>query len=428
MALTDAQLDALHARGVIVHAPAATVVEGVPADHFEPGVELFPGVVIRGERSRFGRGTKLGRAGGGYFEDVCTGRDVDLYGGFYQDCVLLDGVTIRGQAEVRGGTLLEEGCEAAHHVGYKMTVMLPWVVAGSLVNACDVFVSGGTSRRDHSEIGSALAVYNFTPWGDKWGSLLGDVAHGVLLRQRPIFVGGQTQIVSPVSVGFGAVLAAGSAVRRDVGPNRLYGEAGVAVDRAFDPAELGAVLPRLHTTARLVGNLALLRSWYRLVRLPCVAGDAHLEHVYTAAVRQLSAGVDERARRLRSFMARVPSSLERHVAQLEARSTDLTFEQRHRRIEDHRRALALWPRVDALLDGALRGDDPAPAGDDLAYLQSLVTAYRAEPGDPSAPGRFVAWIRDGLSDRTAAAASAILARALERWLAPILAGPSASAP
>mgnify|MGYP000612120586 CR=1 FL=1 len=91
---------------------------------------------------------------------------------------------------------------------------MPWVIAGSLVNFCDALVAGGTSRRNHSEIGSTMALYNFTPRGDKFASLFGDVPRGVFLQEPRIFVGGQTQIVSPVKVGYGAVLAAGAATTR----------------------------------------------------------------------------------------------------------------------------------------------------------------------------------------------------------------------
>src|SRR5690606_16728375 len=140
--------------------------------------------------------------------------NADLFSGYFVDATFLDGVTVRGHAEMRGGTLMEEGAECGHHVGYKMTIMMPNVVAGSLVNFCDALMAGGTSRKDHSEIGSCLALYNFTPWGDKFASMFGDVPHGVFLRERRIFVGGQTQIVSPVKVGYGALIPAGAAVRR----------------------------------------------------------------------------------------------------------------------------------------------------------------------------------------------------------------------
>ena len=87
-----------------------------------------------------------------------------------------------------------------------------------MINFCDALLTGGTSRSDHSEIGSGAVHFNFDPRGDKWGSLFGDV-RGVLLKSAPIFLGGQCGLVAPLHVDFGAVTAAGSIVRRDVGPD-----------------------------------------------------------------------------------------------------------------------------------------------------------------------------------------------------------------
>ncbi|MCB9506850.1 MAG: UDP-N-acetylglucosamine pyrophosphorylase [Myxococcales bacterium] len=393
-------IDALRARGVIIHCPEATIVRDIDPTRFEAGVEIFPGTTVTGARSLFGAGTRLGRAGGGWFEDVRTGRGCDLYGGTFEDCVLLDGVIVRGHAELRGGTLLEEGCEAAHHVGYKMTVMLPYVVAGSLINFCDALFAGGTSRKDHSEIGSALALYNYTPWGDKFASLFGDVPRGVFLRSPRIFVGGQAQVVSPVTVGFGAVVAAGSAVRRDVPEGRLYGEGTPPIDMDFDPDLYGGVLPKLVTTARYIGNLRALELWYERVRLPSVSHDPLATALYAAAIEQLRAGVKERIKRIDQLVARLPASREKHAALLQdapLKATPL----HQRRIAEHDAIITAWPtargtqseRADALgcdaqaLDAiadawpsgsypdAVRKLDGSLVDGGIAALQAVVDTY-----------------------------------------------------
>lgn len=390
----DASLvEALTARGVKIHAPAATVIEDVNAEAFEEGVEIFPAVTIRGALSRFGAGTKLGRAGGGYFENIATGRDVDLYGGYFQDAAFLDGVTLRGSAEVRGGTLLEEGCEGAHHVGYKMTVMLPWVVAGSLVNFCDVLMGGGTSRRDHSEIGSSLALYNFTPWGDKHASLFGDVPRGVFQREAPIFVGGQTQIVSPVHVGFGAVLPAGSAIRRDVPDGRLYGEAVTSIDRPFLREELGAIGAKVRSALQYLGNLVALQSWYEHVRVPSAGGDAHKVALYAHAQRQLQANVRERVKRVTQLLERLDDSLAAHERALDERVDGLSFAQRYRRIDDHRAMIAQRP---ALLEHLAQVERGAflTRRTDAGPLRQVAENFLEDGADLSLPE----WLRDRLPD------------------------------
>lgn len=450
MALDDDFLNALVARGVKVHAPASTRIDGPPPEHFEAGVEIHPGVTILGERSRFGRGTQLGRAGGGTFENVICGRDVELYGGVFEDCVLLDGVKLRGNAEVRGGTLLEEGCEGAHHVGYKMTIMLPWVVAGSMVNFCDALIAGGTSRKNHSEIGSSLALYNFTPWGDKHASLFGDVPRGVFLREAPIFIGGQTQIVSPVCVGFGCVIPAGYALRRDVPDGRIFGERPEAMDQPFDPVAMGALRPKIEAGLRYVGNLTALRAWYRHVRQRTQCEDVHLQAAYASAIEQIDAGIQERCKRLRAILTRLEASRAAHQKALDDHVDGLSFAQRYRRLDEHD---AFLSRRDALLEHLTALEtDGLRAFVESASLDAIADAYNAEHVVPTAaidenarentdasgddkgedkgaesssdpiapPAHFITWVRDRLSAALREPAKRALQAIVDRARAPQL--------
>jgi UDP-N-acetylglucosamine/UDP-N-acetylgalactosamine diphosphorylase len=119
----------------------------------------------------------------------------------------------------------------------------------------------------------ALEANGYTPWGDKFASLFGDVPRGVFQRERRIFVGGQTQIVSPVEVGFGTVLAAGSPLRHSLGEDRLVQGAGEASDQPFDAVRCGALQPKFALTLRYIGNLAALDQWYALVRQPAAEAD-----------------------------------------------------------------------------------------------------------------------------------------------------------
>lgn len=380
-------LEALQERGVIIHAPAATVVgDDVDPERIEAGVELFPGVTLRGSETALGAGSSLGRAGGGYFENVCAGRNVTLYGGYFKDCVLLDGVTLRGHAEVRGGTVLEEGAEGAHHVGLKMTVFLPWVVAGSLVNFCDALVAGGRSRKEHSEIGSAMALYNYTPWGDKHASLFGDVPDGVFLQRDPIFIGGQTQIVSPVHVGYGAVIPAGMSVRRDVAEGMMSGEASASVQRPFERGELGIVMPRLLAGIRYIANLRALMIWYEELRVP--EADTHTARVYQHALTQFEAGINERVKRLRALLARVPESLRQHERALKDRSAALSYAQRHRRIDDHREVLARSEQIEELLRELPGWETP--------HCRETLRRLRLARTQSSSQAELVYFIRDEL--------------------------------
>ena len=61
-----------------------TVPQGIDPENFEPGAEIYPSVTLRGASLQVGAGSKLGKAGGGYFEDVQVGRGCDLYGGYFK--------------------------------------------------------------------------------------------------------------------------------------------------------------------------------------------------------------------------------------------------------------------------------------------------------------------------------------------------------
>src|SRR5690606_11549176 len=123
-------------------------------------------------------------------------------------------------AHFRAGTVLEEEASTAHVVGLKQTILLSFVTLGSLINFCDCLMAGGTSRRDHSEVGSGFIHFNFTPWGREGDkatpSLVGDVVSGVFLRQPRILHGGCGGMIGPGSVGYGAVVGAGQVIRRPV--------------------------------------------------------------------------------------------------------------------------------------------------------------------------------------------------------------------
>lgn len=375
----DELVGRLQARGVVVHRPEATIIEDVNPERFEPGVEIFPGAHVSGQSTLLGAGTQLGRSGGGTFRNVCTGRGVTLAGGTFQDAVFLDDVTVRGYAEIRGGTLMEEGSEAAHNVGYKMTIMLPFVVAGSSLNFCDALFAGGTSRSDHSEIGSCLALYNYTPWGDKFASLFGDVPQGVFLRSPRVFVGGQTQIVSPVTVGYGSVIPAGCAVRRSVPAGRLYGERMPPVDTAFDGSMYGGLVPKFSITATYIGNLRALALWYRRVRLPA-ARDAHELALYEAALGQVQAGIAERIKRLQKIVDKLPASREAHVA-AQHEADDRTQGMHARRIAEHDALIDGWEAARTLLSMSI---DPSTT----ATILSEIAVAMAEDG--SWPSRLAA--------------------------------------
>lgn len=308
-------------RGVRIPAPNAVVLEDIVPERIAPGAVIYPGSILRGQKTWIGRDSVIGEGGGALIENVQIGKNARVMQGVYRDCTLLDRVIVRNGAEIREGTLLEEGAELGHTVGLKQTIFFPNVVAGSLINFCDALITGGTSRKVHSEIGSCMALYNFTPQGDKFASRFGDVEHGVLLNRKPIFVGGQTQIVSPVLVEFGAVIAAGSKLTKDVPPDTLFSSPGRDFEVAFDASVIWRPDVKIQKTQGYIQQLELLKLWYQNVRLVVLNGDEN-RPLMTAAIERIQSGIDERHKRLKSFVQKIPKSFEQHRERQNIREMD----------------------------------------------------------------------------------------------------------
>lgn len=347
-------VEAVRARGVVVRAPHTLDVDpDVDPERFEAGVVVHAGTRLRGARTLVLAGAELGAETPLTLVDAQVGRGARLKGGYVEAAVLLDRAEVGSGAHVRAGTLLEEEASAAHTVGLKQTVLLSFATLGSVINFCDCLLAGGTSRRNHSEVGSNFIHFNFTPRGPRGdkatASLFGDVPRGVLLDQPRIFLGGDGGVVGPVEVGYGAVLAAGSTYRRDVPAGVLRtAEAVRAEDRPFDPLVYGDVRRKWRLNLAYVGNLLALRRWYVDVRLPSTPAAAPLQAALLEAARDaIDTGIAERRARMEALVAALGASLERLP-------TDVSSAAR-RSQED---AVRNWPRFRDWLDGAAAWEGP----------------------------------------------------------------------
>lgn len=325
---------ALRAKGVEIWGPERVYISSDVLPHaIQPGAVLL-NATIAGPRVGIGATSKIGISGTATIRDCQIGEGVEIGAGLFERATLLDGVKVRGFAELREGTLLEEQAELGHNVGLKNTVLTVAVVAGSLINFCDVFMTGGTSRSDHSEIGSGTVHFNFDPRGDKFGSILGD-AIGFLLRSPRIFVGGNCGLVAPLHVDYGSVIAAGSTIRRDLGPNRItHGEGNATTRDLFDPLLYFDMRRKLLTTARLVGTMHALGAWYKHVRIP-YAKPSQVP-LYESAVNCLGAHINHRVTELTKTIRRMEQSLSRRQPTGEKN----IFEQQHRIVVARREQIA----------------------------------------------------------------------------------------
>ena len=307
-------LQQLQSRGVTFLAPDATyVADDVRPDRIAPGVTVHPGCRLSGADLAIGPGCVIGAEAPATVVNCQLGAKVHLAGGFFEQATFLDGFKAGSGAHVRPGCLFEEESSIAHTVGVKQTVFLPWVTAGSLINFCDCLMAGGTSRKDHSEIGSSYIHFNFTPHQDKaTASLIGDVPRGVLLNQPAIFLGGQGGLVGPCLIAFGTVIPAGQVWRNDVtSPGCLVAKPAFrsAINTPYNPRQYHGVKRIVGNNLRYIGNIIALDTWYRVVRSPFMSGDPFRQACYTGARRRLAEILDERLSRLEELAKKVALSL-----------------------------------------------------------------------------------------------------------------------
>jgi hypothetical protein len=269
-----------------------------------PGAVLHPGTRLGGGRCWLGPGAAVGAEGPATLVDTVLDEGASVASGYASGAVLLRRASLGGNAHVRAGTLLEEQACTAHAVGLKQTILLSFVTLGSLINFCDCLMAGGTSRQDHSEVGSGYIHFNFTPWGERGDkatpSLIGDVPRGVFLRERRIFLGGTGGLVGPATVGYGAVAGAGQVVRTGIEENRLVLRSTPDVERELEPNHTDRVQPRAVRNVRYVGQLFALREWYRQVRLPTTPQPRR--PVIEEALVNLEVCIQERIKQLSRFL------------------------------------------------------------------------------------------------------------------------------
>ena len=372
-------------RGIQIPCPESVcIAPEIPPERFAPGTVIHPGCRILGKNTSIGPGCEIGREAPATVEDCQLGAAVQLKGGYFSQSVFMDRAQMGSGAHVRPGCLLEEDAGGAHAVGLKQTVLMPYATLGSLINFCDCLMAGGTSRKNHSEVGSAYIHFNFTPRQDKaTPSLLGDVPAGVLLDQPPIFLGGQGGLVGPARVAYGAVVPAGLIVRGEIDAPGLYiPPAGhKPPSRDYQPGRYNRIDRILAANLRYIGNIIALRAWYDRVRAPFMRADPFQAACHAGALKSLDAILEERLRRLDELAGKMPASIKLRAA---APADDFAGKEC---LLQQQRLLQRWPamrgqlqeialrprRPDAILLEELAGQGGQPY---LDAIRSLTPAAR----------------------------------------------------
>jgi bifunctional UDP-N-acetylglucosamine pyrophosphorylase / glucosamine-1-phosphate N-acetyltransferase len=355
--LTD-NVKELLGKGVVIPEPLSVEIgrEVDPGRISGHGVVLSGGTRIHGARTLISAGVRLGGESPATLDDCLLGPDVELKGGYFKSSVFLGKASMASGAHVREGCLLEEEAGAGHTVGLKQTILFPFVTLGSLINFCDCFMAGGTSRKNHSEVGSSYIHFNYTPHQDKaTPSLLGDVPRGVMLNQPPIFLGGQGGLVGPVRIGYGCAIAAGTIYRKDCpdGGKWLVNGGEMAGEKDFHPGHYGDIRRKVLNNIIYIANLAALRQWYLQIRRPLLQKQELGEALCQGALETLQRAIAERICRLRALSEKMNDAIALSQTVVRGEQTDALILQK-REFRDR------WPDVEAVFTG---GDEDTVARD-----------------------------------------------------------------
>ena len=298
-------------KGVDISNPGTLDIgDDVDVNRISSHVKIYPGCRIYGPDTVISAGNKIGYEAPVTIDNCRLGLNVELKGGYFCQSVLLDGASMGMGAHVREGCLLEEQANGAHSVGLKQTILFPFVTLGSLINFCDCLMAGGTSRSNHSEVGSSYIHFNFTPDADKTTpSLIGDVPRGVMLNQPPIFLGGQGGMVGPLRIGYGNVVAAGSILKQDYPQNNqlIFGISNAQGVRHYKPISYPRFRHVVENNILYLANLKALEGWYAQVRKPFFDAQEFGSFIYGGAMDVLSLAVKERLKRLRTMAQKAVS-------------------------------------------------------------------------------------------------------------------------
>ncbi len=191
--------DAHMAAGVTMWDPACAYIG--PEVTIEPDVELLPNVILMGataigEDSVIGPNTRL--------TDTRVGRGCTVDETVATQALIDDGATCGPRAYLRPAAHLCEGAKAGTHVEIKKST----VGKGSKVPHLSYI--GDTTIGEGVNIGAGSITCNYD----------GANKHATVIEDG-VFVGSDTMLVAPVTIGAGALVGAGSTITKDVTPGAL---------------------------------------------------------------------------------------------------------------------------------------------------------------------------------------------------------------
>ena len=185
--------------GVSMADPSTAYIE--PTVELAPDVFLEPNVVLRGG-TRVGEGTTIG-AGSQVFDSV-IGRDCRIWASVVESSEVADDVRIGPFSHLRPGSVIGRGARLGNYAEVKNSRL------GEGVQQHHMSYLGDADVGPRTNVGAGTITANYD----------GRNKHRTTIGER-VFLGVDTMLVAPVTIGDGAKTGAGAVVTKDVPEGKL---------------------------------------------------------------------------------------------------------------------------------------------------------------------------------------------------------------
>lgn len=190
--------DHLHA-GVKIIDPERTYIDDSVS--IEPGATIYPGVHLEGD-TRVGADARVGPDVFAVDSEIGSGSTV--WYSVLRGVVIGEGCEVGPYASLRHGTVLMNGAKLGTFVETKNSTLGERAKANHLTYLGDATIGRGTN------IGAGTVTCNYDGY-EKHATTIGE----------DVFIGSDTMLVAPLTIGDRAITGAGSAITRDVDADAL---------------------------------------------------------------------------------------------------------------------------------------------------------------------------------------------------------------
>ena len=195
----DIQMERLAGQGVHVIDPANTYVD--PCCVIAPGVTLLPGTILRGS-TRIESGCQIGP--NAMIRDSRIGEGTTVNASQINESVIGSHTTVGPFAYVRPGCTVGDGCRVGDFVELKNSVL------GNGTKVSHLTYVGDSDVGQRVNFGCGTVTTNYDG-KRKYRCTIGD----------DVFIGCNTNLIAPVTLGNGCYTAAGSTITEDVPEDAL---------------------------------------------------------------------------------------------------------------------------------------------------------------------------------------------------------------